>query len=555
MRAWWFGPGCIVGAVSLIYAQMLTHRFVNYDDPVYITDNAQVLRGLSLEGVRWAFSTCLTGMWHPLTWISLMANVTFFGPEATGFHAVNVTLHALSALTLYATLVSATGAKGRSLLAALLFAVHPLNVESVAWASQRKSTLSTLLCFLAILAWTRYYRSGSYRAYGVALIFFGLGLLAKPMLVSLPVIFLCFEIWNAQGKIKACWPKAFRLVPFFGLSAISGWICLHPFGPTDVAAADSRLVVADLLNVPRNVVTYLGRLLRPVDLAVYYPSTNEIFFGLSIVSMLGLLGITWWVVKSSKPMWTLGWAWFFITLLPVSGVIAIGSHATADRYVYLPAVGIFVAIAWSVPSRGIWLGASAVLVVAWGALAYAQVGLWRDSATLWRHTIGITTPNFTQMGNLAGGLIENGRDDEALFYLKKAFELNPAGHRTCWMNLAYLYDHQGKKLAALEALQKAVRLAPGDPRIHNHLGAILHDLGRGAEAEVALREAMRLNPDYAAPWVNIGVLWAGKGDLRKAIEAFEHALQIEPFAFGARENLARAQTEVKALEKAKGSNN
>lgn len=555
MRAWWFGPGCIVGAVSLIYAQMLTHRFVNYDDPVYITDNAQVLRGLSLEGVRWAFSTCLTGMWHPLTWISLMANVTFFGPEATGFHAVNVTLHALSALTLYATLVSATGAKGRSLLAALLFAVHPLNVESVAWASQRKSTLSTLLCFLAILAWTRYYRSGSYRAYGVALIFFGLGLLAKPMLVSLPVIFLCFEIWNAQGKIKACWPKAFRLVPFFGLSAISGWICLHPFGPTDVAAADSRLVVADLLNVPRNVVTYLGRLLRPVDLAVYYPSTNEIFFGLSLVSMLGLLGITWWVVKSSKPMWTLGWAWFFITLLPVSGVIAIGSHATADRYVYLPAVGIFVAIAWSVPSRGIWLGASAVLVVAWGALAYAQVGLWRDSATLWRHTIGITTPNFTQMGNLAGGLIENGRDDEALFYLKKAFELNPAGHRTCWMNLAYLYDHQGKKLAALEALQKAVRLAPGDPRIHNHLGAILHDLGRGAEAEVALREAMRLNPDYAAPWVNIGVLWAGKGDLRKAIEAFEHALQIEPFAFGARENLARAQTEVKALEKAKGSNN
>ncbi len=536
-------PALIVGVVIAIYGQTWGHGFVNFDDPVCITDNPRVLRGLTGDGTQWALTTGLTGMWQPLTWLSLMANVTLAGPGAAGFHAANVALHAASAVMLYAVLLGASGAMGRSLLVALMFAAHPLNVEAVAWASQRKSTLSTLLGLISLYAWVRHLRTGSRWAYGGALAAFALGLLAKPMLVSLPCIFALLAVWPLPAE-RRDWPRLLgKLAPFFLLAAAAGWICLHPFGPTDVAMGGSRWVLADVLNTPLNIVTYLIRLGWPTDLAVLYPRRADWSGWACGGSLAALVAITWVIATSGRRVWLVGWGWFMTALMPVSGIIPIGPHATADRYVYLPAIGLFIAAAWTLPARRIWFVTAGVVIAGWAALAFAQVGLWRDSATLWRHTAELTSPNPTLLVNFGAALAEAGHDDVAVTVLRRALELKSDEQRA-WLNLAYVYDRQGNKPAALAALKEAVRRVPGDARIHNHLGSVLQDLGRDAEAEAALRLAITLKPEYAEPWVNLGVLFATRGDLPAAVEAFTRAVEIQPNVRGGRENLLRARKEL-----------
>lgn len=533
----------LLTAVLLVYGQCLWHGFVNFDDTVYITDNAVVQRGLGADGVAWAFSTGLTGMWHPLTWLSLMANVSIFGAGAAGFHAMNLALHLGGAWLLFMLLREATGERGRSLTVALLFAVHPLNVESVAWASQRKSTLSTFLCLLALLAWVRYVRTGKAWAYTASLGAFALGLLAKPMIITLPVMMLLMELWPLGLRPLSVKRRLLELAPFALLSAAAAWIIFHPVGPTDVAKGGPLLVASNLLNAPVNVATYLGKLAWPTDLAVLYPHQEHWSPVSTLLASLLLVSITALIAWRRSRTWLVGWTWFLVTLAPVCGAINIGPHDRADRYMYVPAIGLFIALAWSLPrTRPAQLGAG-TLIAGFTLLAALQASLWRDSATLWLGTLGRTEPSPTQLVNLGQGLLEAGRLAEAEAVLRQTIQAYPGEHKPL-MNLAILLDQQGRKGEALALLERADKLAPLDARIHNHRGSLLQDLGRNVEAEAALRHALSLRTEYAEPWVNLGVLKAVNGDKLGAREAFLEALRINPSLHSARVNLARVEAEL-----------
>lgn len=537
-------PVLIIGAVGLIYGQVPGHAFINFDDPVYITENPQVLRGLTWEGVKWAFGTGLTGMWQPLTWISLMANVEYLGPGAKGFHLVNVTLHAANALVIYAILLAATAAIGRSLLVALLFTMHPLNVESVAWASQRKSTLSLFLGLLAIWMWVRYLRENSRWTYVLAWFAFLLGLLAKPMLVPLPLLLWLLNYWPVSRAGCSSRQKFMELVPFGVLALVFAWICFHPLGSTDVAQDGAKMTWANTLNVPAYVMAYVVKLVWPHELAVLYPRPDAWMGSVTWLSLAALLGIGWLAWRSRKgDHWRFGYAWFLGALLPVSGLVIIGPHAVADRYFYLPGIGLFIALVWGMPWRAPWIAGAVAALTMGGALAYAQVGLWRDSATLWTYAAKVTPESPTELVNLGAGLIEAGRDQEAVIVLLRARQLAPREYRA-GLNLAEILDRHGEKARALAMLDETVQLAPRDARIHSLRGSVLQDLGRWEEARIALLHAINLKPDYAEPWVNLGVLYAARRDWAAAIRAFEQAVAIQPSLASASRNLALARQDL-----------
>ena len=539
----WIAPAVIVLSTLALYWQTLGHGFFNFDDTVYVTENPMVLRGLNAEGFYWSWSTCLTGMWHPLTWLSLMANVSLFGQGARGFHAVNIALHTANAVLLYALLKKATGDPLRSLIVALLFALHPLNVESVAWVSQRKSTLSALFCLTALYSWVHYVRSGKSRSYLLAWFCFLLALLTKPILVGLPALFLLLELWPLEPR-KLTWKQRGReLLPFLALSALSSWICIFPFGPTDVRVGGPLFVFSDVMNVPLNVVSYLGKLIYPTELCVFYPRRADWSPGLFLLCSVPLLICITIIILKRNRLWLMATLWFLICVGPVLGVISFGFHCMADRYLYLPAIGLFIGLVWSLPSRAFvgWLLAATLLLFA--ALAYAQIGLWRTTSALWLRTSSLTTESPVTLLNTAVALLEQDRTEEAIPMLRRLSVISPGEHRA-WMNLGYLEDRRGHKQEALACLRKASLLAPNDARVHNHLGSVLQDLGKLNEAEQELRAAIQLRPDYADPWINLGVLFASKGDLNAAIRAFEKALDIQPLSKAAQANLALAKAQL-----------
>ena len=527
-------------ATLLVYLPVGTHQFVNYDDDEYITANPIVKSGITLAGIQWALTTWHASNWHPLTWVSHMVDCWLFGLNPAAHHFVSALFHAANAALLFILLLRLTGAMWPCAFIAALFAWHPLHVESVAWVAERKDVLSTFFALLALLSYAKYVRENDRRSYGCGLIYFGLGLMAKPMLVTLPFVLLLLDYWplGRSGEVK----KLLReKLPFFLLTAAS---CVITFlaqhkGEAVVSLKNVSLAYR-IENLPVAYATYLQKIFWPDNLAVIYPMPSKFspyVVTLSVV-MLTLISVAIWRARKGSPYLIVGWLWFLGMLVPVIGLVQVGGAALADRYTYFSATGIFLGLTFGVidlakrfqlPKMILPVTAIAVLG-ACVALTNRQLGFWENGETLFRHTVTVTKDNDIALVDLGVALDARGRFEEALGYYREANRIAP-GRYQLHNNLGNILDHLGRTEEALAEYREAVRLKPDLAFLHNGTGQMLAKLGRFGEAAAEFNEAMRLDPKYASPHLEQGKLLLQQGRDVAAIDEFRAALRLEPENF------------------------
>jgi tetratricopeptide (TPR) repeat protein len=527
-----------------VYAPVREFKFVNYDDNVYVTENAKVGQGLTTGTVSWSLTAFVAGNWHPLTLLSHALDVQWFGFDPSGHHVMNLALHVGNVLLLFALLTGATQKPWPSAFVAALFAIHPLNVQTVAWISERKSLLSTTFWFLALLAHARFRRSPGVTKYVTVVALAGLALAAKPMAVTLPLTVMLWDLWPLAMRPLGRGPLWLRyareLLPTLLLAAICGVLTLE----AQHAARALQNVTAfswpvRLGNALVSYVWYLKAMIWPAGLAAFYPHPMATRgAGEIAVCALVLIVIVVAVLVRGRafPALAAGWWWYAGTLLPVAGVIQVGGQAYADRYAYVPLVGIFIVIAWagagvtaSLPAR--WRHTAAAAALAWIAVlslaTRAQLPYWRDSVSLFERAIDVVPDNAVAQNNLGMAFVEQGRIADALDHFEKAVAIDP-GDTDARSNLGNALRALGRPADAAEAYRLALRQAPSDASIHYNLATALADLRRGDEAIVELHEAIRLDPDYAKARFLLGTLLVGQGRVEEAREQFQGVLSRDP---------------------------
>jgi tetratricopeptide (TPR) repeat protein len=547
--------------VAGIFLPAVTHGFITYDDPVYVTDNPHVTGGLTWENVTWAFRSTEASNWHPLTWISHMADCQLYGLRPWGHHLTNVLLHAINTVLLFVVLLRMTRAPWRSLFVAALFGLHPLHVESVAWISERKDVLSGTFWMLALWAYVRrseLARSGMRGAaafYALALAFFALGLMSKPMLVTLPCVLLLLDFWplgrwgasSASGR----WLLVAEKIPFFVLSAAASAATIHAQGNGGaVGTMEDFPLPVRLANAAITYCRYLGKCFLPTKLAVFYP-----FFGEQppLIATLGaavlLLAITAVAAAFARrrPYLPVGWLWFVGTLVPAIGLVQVGGQSMADRYTYLPLIGVFIIVAWGAGDAATsWPSARPVLSLAAGAalaslavLTCVQLGYWRDGATLFRHAAAVTKDNWVAHANLYATLSKSSAP-EAGAQLRETMGILAAYAEKYDRKGAELERTPGHSLEAIKQYRKAVGIMPALAGPHDILGmALARRPGGLPEAIDEFRAAIRLNPNLAAAHYNLGTALASSaGGKADAITEYETATLLDPDNFQAHYNLA-----------------
>lgn len=573
-------------ATLLTYARVAECGFVNYDDDLYFARNGWVLGGLSWEGVQWAFSTGALANWHPLTWLSLMLDRTLFGPGPRGPHLVNLLLHAANAVLLFLVLRRATGAHWRSALVAGLFALHPLRVESVAWIAERKDVLSGLFGLLSLWFYVRYAqaRAGTgkeaeapgsappraalspwpFPGYRAALVCFALGLLSKPMLVTWPLLLLLLDWWplarvaagrqpGASGWLPVFAPLVREKAPFFALSFLFGAVTLAmqtQGGATGGLAAFP--LAARVGNALVSCARYLGKTIWPFDLAVIYPHPGH-WPWLAVAGagalVLGLSALALWQAARRGWLFT-GWFWFLGTLAPVIGLVQVGLQAMADRYTYLPLIGLFIAVAWGGcellgrvvadrAARGLAGGLAGALLLACAVRTADQVRHWESGLTLARHALAVTERNFIAHEILGAALLEAGQPTAAIEQLQSAVRIRP-DYVPAWNQLGLALARAGALGEAEASLRHALELNPANAEVLNNLGSVLTDQKRDDEAEAAFRLAVRHNPAAAEALNNLGRLAAARGQDAEAIGYYRRALRRQPALADAAFNLGNA---------------
>jgi tetratricopeptide (TPR) repeat protein len=536
----WLVAALLAAITAAVFWPVLGFDFVNYDDPMYVTENVRVQRGLSGELVRWAFTTTYAANWHPLTWLSYGLDWSLWGRSAAGYHAGNLVLHALATVFLFLLLVRMTGAVWRSALVAALFALHPLHVESVAWVSERKDVLSACLWFLTTMAYVAYARGPSAWRYALVVAGLALGLMAKPMLVTLPFTLLLLDYWPL-GRLRdarAVRRAVVEKLPLLGLAAaVSVVTMLAQAGALRTLATYSLSV--RIGNAVVSYATYLWKAVWPLRLGVLYPHPGD---SLSLAVVAGsaalLLAVTALavVVRRSRPWVLVGWLWYLGTLVPVIGVVQAGEQAMADRFTYVALVGVFVAMVWSLPS---WRMIPAVAVIVLALLAFqtrAQLAVWRDTVTLYEHALLLDERNSTAHANLGAELIERGEAGRAKPHLERCIELTgacPDGLQ----NLATIVLDEGRPAEAIPLLERALALRPDFADAHYNLGNVYVRLGRDADAIQSFRTALRYNPDAYSAAFNLANTLTRLGALDDAIQAYQQALRIKPDLAGAANNL------------------
>jgi len=499
----------IIGALCLLlilaYLPVLGSGFVNYDDPFYVTANEQVKGGLSLDGIRWAFTTFHFYNWHPLTWLSHMLDVQLFGLNPLGHHLTNLLLHLANTLLLFVLLKRATGFATRSACVALLFALHPLHVESVAWVAERKDVLSTLFGLLSMLAYVRYARAPKAASYALCLLLFAVGLLAKAMLVTLPLMLLIMDVWplgRLRGTAAEPGPSVFpdaplsRLVlekfPLALLSLVSIVVTFLAQKQGGALAVEGS-ALDNAGNAFANYVGYLLKTLLPLKLAIFYPydppSLWPAALALAIVGAVSAAAL--WYARRF-PWLAFGWFWYVITLLPVIGFIRIGQHAMADRYTYVPLIGLFIMAVWGcaeLAQRRLIPGAApaAVLVVIsalCATLSYRQARTWHDSVSLFSHALSVTEGNWLAHRNLANALANRGDLATALQHTTESLRLHPEAAE--YVSQAWLLLKLGQPSEAAQACRSALSLDPGNTKARFILGL----------ASIALQDNLTVRTQY-----------------------------------------------------------
>jgi Tfp pilus assembly protein PilF len=552
----------LMAVSTAVYAPVWRYDFVAWDDPSYITENPYVSAGLTWRGIRWAFTTGYGANWFPLTWVSHMLDVQLFGLNAGGHHLTNVFLHILNTLLLFGLLHQwnhlRTGALGGSAFVAALFAVHPLHVESVAWVSERKDVLSTLLFLLTLQAYGRYVRHRRRGQYLVVLILFALGLMAKQMLVTLPFILLLLDIWplgrvslqtgSADHSGWALWRERRSVVvqlvrekiPLFVLAlAFSIVTVIVQRQGGAVAALDAFPLGLRVQNALVSYLAYLGSMLWPARLAAFYPYPKSFPSWLVAGCALVLIVVSAAAIRviRNHPYFAVGWFWYLGTLVPVIGLVQIGGQAKADRYTYIPLIGLFLVVAWGVPallSRSkprllVLYPAAGIVILACAVAARSQVRQWQTSTTLWERALQVTTGNFTAHTNLGHALLREGRVPEAIAQYTEALQILP-DFADAHQGLGVALAGQGKLSEAIPHYREALRLQPGSPEIHNYLGAALAGEGSIDEAVSQYTEALRIQPDFADAHNNLGAALASQGKIDAALEQFLETLRLKPTA-------------------------
>ena len=504
-------------AILTVYWPVRHHEFLNIDDQVYVTDNTRVRSGLTMNNVAWAFTSWEAGFWHPLTWLSLMADASLYGSQAGGFHWTNVLLHMGGTLMLFFAWRRLTGADWQSGLVALLFAVHPLNVEPVAWIASRKDVLSGFFWMLTLWTYARYAELPTSGRYLTVWVCFVLGLMSKPMLATLPAVLLLLDYWplarfKAAGGRKAWLGLILEKLPLAVCALaiiIVTFLAEHQSG----ALADLETISwpARLANALVSYLTYLAKTMLPLHLAVFYPHPGAGEILISLGAGLSIILLTLIAIGNRKrfPYLFVGWLWYLITLVPVIGFIQLGSLARADRYAYIPLVGIFIAVAgggtelWGKLCRrhSLMLASVTVILLSLAVTARLQVAHWQNDLTIFQHAVAVTDNNYKAYHGLGLAYHRLGNDEQAIRLMRRSLSLKPDNR--AHIDLGVVYMGQQRFKDAEREFTESLKLKPDNAKAHNNLGSALASQGRASEAIPQFAEALRLDPGYAKARQNL----------------------------------------------------
>ena len=569
----------LIAITWLVFGQTVGHDFVNFDDHVYVYENPRIIQGITLDNVIGVFAHLHARNWHPLTSISHMLDCQLFGLNAGGHHFTNVLLHTIAVLLLFLVFHQMTGAFWSSVFVASLFAIHPLHVESVAWVSERKDVLSADFFMLTLGAYLHYARSPSVGRYAVVMLFLGLGLMSKPMLVTLPFVLLLLDYWplkrtcdqnqvfrNSRSEVDTRWRETsgrmFTLVlekiPLLVLSAFSCAATLLAQSKSEGTADLDQLPFAwRLNNAVITYVTYLWQMIWPTRLAVFYPHPNDqlplwqVILAITFLAVCSLLAI---LLRKRLPYILTGWFWYTGMLVPVIGLVQVGEQARADRYTYLPQIGLYVMIAWAVADlarsyrnhRIVLAVAAPAAIAALSVCAFVQTSYWKNSETLWTHALAVTSDNDVAHNNLGYLSLQRGELDDAISHLNTALNIrarNTASHYNLGRalienNLANTLARKGLPREAIPHYEEAVRLRPDYADAYYNFGSVLFREGKIDNAITEWQKALAIQPYDAGAHTSLGTAFGRKGMFREAITEYQQALKVAPQNRLAMNNLA-----------------
>jgi tetratricopeptide (TPR) repeat protein len=593
----------LIVATFVAFGRIVANDFINFDDDKYITENNYIKSGINTESIKWAFTSSHVSNWHPLTWISHILDWQLFGANASGHHFVSLLLHIGSAILLFLFLIKTTGSLWPSAFVAAFFALHPLRVESVAWAAERKDVLSMFLGLAVLYTYALYVEKPKLSKYYFCLILFALSLLAKPMLVTLPFVLLLLDYWPLCRWQKALYPQntpvvanntalvkrkkhhkhnvptekklslpvqrhgqlisklLWEKVPFIFLAIASSIVTIWAQNKGGAVASLEKLPFLErILNAIVSYVAYLLKIFWPVNLAVFYPYEQSLplwqVFGAASI----LLGISIAVIYAIKkaPFLFVGWFWYMGTLVPVIGLMQVGKQAMADRYTYLPSIGIGIMIAWGVSyllpkeeqmRKIILIPIVSVVLTILTILTSQQCGYWKNSISLFNHALQITKNNYLAQSSLGVALAAEGENEEAIVHYLAAIEINPY-YSKAHSNLGVALAAQGKNEEAIAHYLAAIKINPDQEETHSNLGVVLAAQGRNEEATAHYLVAIKINPNYDDAYYNLANLFIKQGKIKEAIDNYVQAIKINPDHYNAHFNLASVLVKEQRLEEA-----
>ena len=560
-------------ATGMVYLQVWNHDFVGYDDDGYVFENVRVQKGLTLNNSIWAFKTTQKSNWHPLTWLSHMLDVELFGMQSGFHHMTSVLFHILNTLLLFVVFRKMTGKVWQSGFVAAAFALHPLHVESVAWISERKDVLAMFFWMLTLWSYARYAEHPQIKRYLAVVGFFALGLMAKPMLVSLPFVLLLLDYWPLKriqfkalnkdaaipaGRTSAGW-LVLEKMPFFIFALGSCFITFFAQKKSGaIGALETHPFSIRVANVFVSYLEYIQKMIWPDNLAVLYPYPRIISPWLLIAALILLIGISYLAIRYLKqlPWLAIGWFWYLGTLVPVIGLVQVGVQALADRYTYIPLTGLFIIFAWGVPQlmagwrhrKIVISGICVVLFPILMATAWVQASYWQSSFTLFKHALDVTSDNYVIHNNLGFELADRGSTDEAIKHYREAVRINP-DFEIAYINLGKALLLNGKADETIRYYQSLLKIKPDYAGVHHNLGLVLLRKGETDNAIFHFQEALRINNDSAEVYNSLAAAMLSKGEIDRAISLFQHALQIKPDFYEAQKNLSKLENIVKRNNK------
>jgi protein O-mannosyl-transferase len=529
----------LAAVTAIAYSGLAANGFIHYDDDKYVLNNYQVQSGLTPDGLRWAFTSPYEFNWHPLTWISHMADVSCFADRPLGHHMVNLALHIANTLLLFGLLRYTTRRLWPCALVAAFFALHPLHVQSVAWVAERKDVLSTFFWLAAMWMYAAYARKPGGIRYACVLLLFALGLMSKPMLVTLPLVLLLMDWWPLQRPMAAWrdirWLLAEK-VPLLVLAMLSAAVTI-----TVQAGAMPNAQRVDIwMRITNGLVSYLryiGEMLWPADLAIFYPYPAVAMYWQAAVSLVLLTGISVLAAYLARRYRYLaaGWFWYLITLLPVIGFIQVGDQSHADRYTYVPLIGLFIIIAWAagdmVAARPVYRPlialAGVAILVACSAVTWRQVGYWKDDLSIFCRAVSVTRNNYWMLAQYGASLLNAGQVDKAGGVLQEALKLKP-GNANALCNMGVALYKQGRLEEALVDFNAAIAARPTMREAYINAGEILAKFGRNDESIEMLRNVLTMDPYNTQAYILLGGVLRNSGRLSDSLEVMKKAAAISP---------------------------